>query len=210
MFWKKANCSLSLAVVVIGLTASHVEAELVVDAWNWDNGVADCSSYLQNFTGTALDSNTQWWLTGVPDADSNNDYVAGWRSSAPDEYITMCWGSGIADIAGDDLVIRLYGGGKASAIVSASTDGTEFTQIGTIGGGSQGVFEAEYFDFGGVFAGDVSYVKVERNADGSGTGMFFDAFGAAPVPEPGAIAILATGAIALVVLRRRYRASKSC
>ncbi len=210
MFPKKAIVSWFLAAVVIGLTAWPVKAELVVEAWNWDNSVADCSSCLQNYASAALESSTHWWLTGAPDADSTHDYVAGWRSSAPNEYITMYWDTGIADVAGNDLAIRLYGGPKASAVVWASTDGNEFTQIGTIGSGATGVFQAEYFDFAGAFSGNVSYVKVTRGADGAGTGMFFDAFGAAPAPEPSTIAILATGVVALMVLRRRWRASRSC
>ncbi len=169
------------------------------DMIDWADDAAEYSANIQNYAGIKMDDSTRWWLTGPPDADQNHDYVGGWRSVAPNEYIVMHWGRPIADVPGDDLVIRLYGGPDAQAGVSASVDGAIFSEIGVIGGGTPNVFREEYFDFNGRLPGGVSYVKVERLADGPQTGMFFDAFGAAVIPEPGAMALLLAAAGCLVL-----------
>lgn len=210
---KKTVLSWIAAAVLSGFAAAHAQAETM----NWANSVTSYSANIQNYGGTLMDTSTTWWVTGLPDADADgngyvwdpgdHDYVAGWRSNAPGESIILHWDSPIADLPGNDLVAYLYSGPQASATVSASVDGAEFTQIGTIGGGTAGYLRQEEFDFAGL--GPVSYVKVLRVANGSQTGTFFDAFGGTnAVPEPGAIALLATGAIALFALRRGIRRSK--
>ncbi len=204
---KKISLTLSVAIMA-GLITTCTQAGLIVDDWLWADQVANSSSHIQNYLGTPMESSNHWWLTGSPDGDLG-DYVAGWRSNAPDEFITMSWQGGISDLPGDDLVVCFYGGPKAAAIVSASIDGTTFTEIGTIGGGTPGVLQEAYFDFGGHFGESVSYVKVERAANGSGSGTFFDAFGAIMVPEPGAILLLSAGLLALGLFRRPRRRLKA-
>ncbi len=152
-----------------------------------------------------MTDSTKFWVTGAPDADTNGngyawdagepDYVAGWRTINADQYITAYFNTGLADISGDDLTIWLYGGPYANASVLASTDGVDFTEIGSITGGTPGYLRAETFDFDGLFTGDVHYAKVLRVTSGPNTGMFFDAFGGAAVPEPGTMALLSAGGL---------------
>jgi len=188
----------SLSVAVAVLASAQVVGAATIDSLNWADDAADYSSKIQNYGGTMMDVSTTWWLTGPPDGGAG-DYVGGWRSNAPDEYIVMHWETPIPDLLGDDLVIHLYGGPSVEANVLASVDGTTFTTIGTIGGGVPLVFRQEYFDFDGQFGGDISYVKAERVANGPQTGVFFDAFGGNVVPEPGAMTLLVMAAGLLAV-----------
>jgi len=182
----------------------------VVGGVNWADSVYDYTSYIQNYGGTLMTASTEFWVTGPSDADADGngyawdagdpDNVAGWRTINTDQYIVMQWQIGVADVPGDDLTIRMYGGPSASANVLASEDGTNYTHVGTIGGGTPGYFRDETFDFTGLFSSDVHYVKVLRVASGPQTGMFFDSF-AGGVPEPTTLVLLTGGAAAL--LRRR-------
>jgi hypothetical protein len=192
---------LTLLSIAVAVLASARVAD--ADTIDWADDVEAYSSKIQNYGGTMMDASTTWWLTGPPDGDDTHDYVGGWKSNAPNEYIVMHWETAIPDLPGDDLVIHLYGGPSAEANVLASVGGSTFTNIGTIGGGVPLVFRQESFDFDGQFAGDVSYVKVERVTNGPQTGMFFDAFGGVAVPEPGAMALLLTAAGFLAVWWRR-------
>lgn len=199
------------AALAAALTATVAVQAAVVDGVNYADSVEAYSSNIQNYGGTFLSSGSESWLTGAPDADVDGngygwdagdlDIVAGWRSNAPSENIVMKWDLAIPDVAGDDLSITLYRGPNASANVLASVDGTSFTQIGSIDGGTPGYFAELTFDFDGLFADDVQYVKVERVANGPQTGMFFDAFGGAVAPEPTSLTLLAIGVAGL--LRRR-------
>jgi len=200
---------------IAALTAFPMLANAeVIGGMNWADGVADYSANIQNYAGTLMSATTEFWVTGVPDADANgdgaveNDFVAGWRSSAPSEFITVYFNTALTNLLGDDLSIWLYNGPKASATGQVSTDGVDFTSIGSISGdgASSGPFRAEAFDFDGLFAGDVHYVKVLRAATGANTGMFFDAFGGTAVPEPGTVVLLsAAGLLVLIVYAKRKR-----
>lgn len=204
--------TLAMMTVLAMATTTSVTAA-VIEGINWADDAAEYSSKIQNYGGTLMDASTEWWLTGPSDADVDGngyawdagdlDYVGGWRSNAPNEYITMYWETGLSDVSGDDLTIHLYGGSSALAKVLASTDGTEFIQIGTIGGGTAGYFRDEAFDFAGLFGEIVQYVRVERVANGPQTGIFFDSF-AGVVPEPATLVLLACGTCALI--RRKNRA----
>lgn len=205
---KTATMSAVIAIVVLGGAGASGE---IIDGVNWADAVFEHSANIQNYGGVLMDESTQWWLTGPSDADVNGngyawdpedqDTVAGWRAAAPDEYITMYWDTGVPDLAGNDLVIHLYGGPQAAADVLASADGDAFELIGVIGGGTPGYFRDEPFDFAGLFVEDVRYVKVIRTASGPQTGMFFDSFGG-NVPEPGSLALMVFGALALRRQRR--------
>jgi hypothetical protein len=188
----------------------------VIEGWNWAESVTAYSDKIQNYGGILMDDSTTFWLTGEPDADVDGngyawddgdlDYVGGWRTSDTDQFITLCWEDGIADVTGDDLVLCLYSGSKASANVLASVDGIFFTQVGTVGGGTAGILTQQYLDLDGLFGDQVVYyVQVQRVAIGAQTGMFFDAFGAASVPEPGTFMLFAIGLAGLFVFRRRRR-----
>ena len=200
------------ATVIGALTLLSVGSATteVIDGTNWADEAADYSANIQNYGGILMDTTTEWWLTGPSDADVNGngyawdaedqDSIGGWRAVAPDEFITMYWETGVPDLPGDDLAIHLLSGPGASADVLASVDGVVFEPVGTIGGGTVGYLREEAFDFAGLFTGDVHYAKVLRTANGPQTGMFFDSF-AGNVPEPGNLALMSLGALAL--LRRR-------
>ncbi len=203
------NSARVVAATLIALTFGGVLAPAeIIDGVNWADEAFTYTANIQNYGGTVIGPTTEWWLTGQADCDANEngyafdtedqDTVGGWRSNAPNEAITMYWGTGIPDLVGDDLAIHLYSGPSAAADVFASVDGSQFELIGTIGGGSSGHLREEGFDFAGVFADDVQYVRVARTANGSQTGMFFDAF-AGNVPEPSSLLLLSLAAL----LRRR-------
>jgi len=208
------KCSLILVstVVLVSVFPQSLDAE-VIDGVNWADNVTAYTSNIQNYIGTAMDVTTEFWVTGVPDADadgngyawdaSDSDTVAGWRSSAPNESLVVHFDTGLVNIPGDDLSIYMYGGPSASASVWVSADNATYVQVGALGGGVTGYLRQEKFDFDG-FVSDVYYVKVERIANGSGTGMFFDAFGGVSIPEPGTITLLLV-VIGLFVVRRWKR-----
>ncbi len=206
-----ASCACLSLIALPG----NVDAE-VIGGVNWADDVADYSSNIQNFNGSIMDDSTEYWVLGPPDADANDnghawdggdpDFVGGWRSNAPGEYITVYFDLGLADGSGNDLSIRLYSGSGAECSVLASIDGADYEEIGAIDGGTTGYLRNETFDFDGAFAEGVHYVKVLRVANGPQTGMFFDAFGGQPVPEPGTILLLsAAGLIGLLACVRRRR-----
>ncbi len=206
---KNMSSIVSATVLLVSLVGSAGAA--VIGGQNWADGVNDYSSNVQNYAGALMTAETTWWVTGPSDADvdgngygwdpADNDYVAGWRANAPDEYIIVQFNAGLQDLSGNDLVIHTYGGSDASASVLASTDGSSFTQIGIIASGTPGYFRDEAFDFNGLFASDVHYVKVLRAANGAKTGMFFDSF--ASVPEPATITLLVCGGAVALIRRRK-------
>ncbi|MGD8453338.1 MAG: PEP-CTERM sorting domain-containing protein [Phycisphaerae bacterium] len=204
---RKMASTLALAATLLAAATTTAE---IIDGVNWADEAVAYSANIQNYSGVLMDETTEWWPTGPADADVDGngyawdavdqDTVAGWRSVAPGEYITLYWETGIPDLPGDDLAITLYGGPSAEADVLVSVDGDVFTSIGTIGTGTPGYFRDEGFDFGGLLTGDVHYAKVLRTASGPQTGMFFDAF-AGVVPEPGSLTLLILATFALA--RRR-------
>jgi len=207
----------SLAVAC--LACAQVANAEMIDLQNWADEVASHTNNIQNFLGEMMGGATEWWVLGPSDADTNGngyawdevdqDYVAGWRANAPGESIVVKFDAGLPDVEGNDLVIRMYCGPNANASVSASVDNVSYTPIGSIVGGQPGVFYDAEFDFGGLLAVDVHYVKVERVANGTQTGMFFDSFASTPVPEPTALGLLVLGSVVIaggwVVTRRRTR-----
>ena len=182
---------ITVALGAVALVLAPTVAE-IVDGVNWADEVDDYTTNIQNYGGVLMDETTEWWLTGPPDADVNEngyawdsedqDTVAGWRTTNPGEYAIMSWEAGLPDLVGDDLWIHLYGGPSADADVLASVDGATFHLVGTIGGGTPGYLREEAFDFAGLFETCVRYVKVLRVASGPQTGLFFDAFGGSVFP----------------------------
>ena len=203
------------SLLVISALATSSQAALI-SGQNWADSITSYTSQIQNYGGTLMDDTTKFWVLGQSDADQTGnmhawdfddgdmDYVAGWRGNSANQEIVVGFNTALDDIAGDDLVIRMYCGSKAKAIVSVSQDNLSWTQIGDITGvslqipGKPGFLYDAAFDFSGLFLGDAYYVKVHRETVGSGSGMFFDSF--ASVPEPATMLILGIGA---VYLRRK-------
>ncbi len=197
----------SLVVGFLGYSRS-ADAEMI-GGQNWADAVTDYTANIQNYSGEIMSAATEWWVLGPSDADVNGngyawddgvdqDYVAGWRSNAPGEYLIVEFDTGLADVQGNDLVIHMYCGTSADASVLASVDGISYTEIGSLEPGTPGYFSDEEFDFDGAFASDVHYVKVVRVANGPQTGMFFDSF-ASVVPEPGTMSLAALGLGSLLI-----------
>jgi hypothetical protein len=153
---------------------------VLINGQNWADSVPVWSGNVQNYAGVLMDAGTTWWLTSSGTAS-----------------ITVYFDTALDDILGDDLVIHIYGGSKASASVWASSDNVSYTDIGSIGGGTPGYFRDEVFDFGGAID-NVHYIRVDREVSGSKTGMFFDSF--ASVPEPATMLLLGMG---VACLRRK-------
>lgn len=190
----------TVLVVVLTMAAADSHAEIIGDM-NWADEVSTWTGSVQNYGGTVMDASTTWWLTGVPDAASQ-DTIAGWRSSGSCEF-TLYFETGLEDLIGEDLNVVAFAGGKNLATISASADGNNYVTIGTIGKGIPEVLEEFWFDFDGL-VDDVHYVKFVRGAMGSGTGFFVDAVGGkVAVPEPSTLAMLVLGTVALMYRRLR-------
>ncbi|MBN2296009.1 MAG: hypothetical protein JXM70_26490 [Pirellulales bacterium] len=188
----KSLIILSSIVAVALVSAQVASADPIIRYWTDD--VEEYSSQIQNYGWTIMDDTTEFWLEGEPDCDADEngfawdpgdpDYVGGWRASHKGQYIVVHFDTPLWDGPDNDLGIALYGGPIGKATVWASTDGTSYANIGTLGGGTQGYLRNEFFDFGGLIASSVHYIKVVRDdeAIGSGSAMFFDAFGGVYMP----------------------------
>lgn len=150
---------------------------------------------LINMAGTSMTSATEYWILGESDYASNSNNIAGWRGYGSNQFMTVGFSLGLADVAGDDLTITMFSGPNSSANVFASSDGIEFFNIGSLGSGSgPSSLREETFDFAGLFIDPVNYIRVEREAHGRRTGMFVDSFaGVAAVPEPATYALMLGG-----------------
>jgi hypothetical protein len=203
-----------MLMVIGGLSVSGGSAA-IINGQNWADTIVSYTSQIQNYGGTYMDSGTESWVLGVSDADQTGnmyafdaadlDNVAGWRAAYADQEIIVGFNTAITDIAGNDIVVRLYCGPKASANIYVSSDNVNWVLIGNTTGSSDNVpgtpgylYDAS-FDLAGLFFDDVYYIKVHRAASGAKTGMFFDSF--ASVPEPATLVILGLGAAAC--LRRK-------
>ena len=217
-----------LGLVVGCLASAQIASAGMIGGYNWADAVVDYTANIQNFHEEEMTGLTEWWVVGPSDADQNDDgeafafppygpdqdSVAGWKKFGLDEWIVVQFYTGLADVEGNDLVIRMYCGPNARASVSASTNGGLYTQIGSIEGQSGQVpgkpgflYDAE-FDFDDAFGAlPAHYVKVKRLADGPNTGMFFDSFASTLVPEPTTLALLGVAGLLVaacwVVTRRR-------
>jgi len=200
---RNARLSICLMALQMAVTAGASQA-----ATRWTDAVVPgWTGGIQNFGQTAMTEETTWWLTGPSDCDvdgngiwdpvTENDYMAGWRAGGAASF-TVAFSEAVEDIDGADLVIHLFSGSSALGNVLASSDGSTFVQIGTVGAGTPKHFRDEYFDFDGLID-NVHYIKLERVDAGPNTGAFFDSFAA--VPEPGTIGLMMLGAAA--ALRRR-------
>lgn|GEM_PF-1019598 len=205
-------------VTVFGVFSCAAEARYIRGR-NWADTVEYYTERIQNYGvggptgGVLMEPKTTWWVLGPNDCDMNgdmdaftqepdgkiidNDYVSGWRGSGAaneNQEIIVRFDCGLQDVAGaNDLVIRLYCGGKARCSVWASTDSNDvndFVKIGEVIGhydgipGTPGKLYDAFFDFKGIFLADVHFVRVYRETVGADTGMFFDSFASATVKEP--------------------------
>ena len=215
-----------LVTALLGGFAASLNAT-VINGQNWADSVSDWSGGIQNYGGVSWTNQgadpSTWWVTGVPDADvdgngnawdaGDNDYVAGWKGAGAAHFI-LYYETALVNMPGDDLAVKVYGGSKCKATVLGSTGGVSYTQIGIIAGakgqipgkpgffhevGATGLDKYTTLDFGSL--DNLHYIKFERSATGSGSGMFFDAVGS--VPEPLTIVLLACGGLG--VLSRRHR-----
>ena len=171
---------ISILVVLVAISQANA---VLINGQNFADSVESWSGSVQNYAGTMMDSSTTNWLIGVSDS-----VEAGWRSSGQ-VSITIYFEQGINDLAGDDLEIVLFSGGKAGGSVWVSSDNVNFIEVGYLSGGKPMQFRNETFDFAGA-ADNVHYVKVNRETFGSGSGMFFDSFAAVPEPATAALLIM--------------------
>ncbi|MFA5293171.1 MAG: hypothetical protein WC496_09080 [Phycisphaerae bacterium] len=206
-------------IIYITLIVLNINAMLYaryVNGINWADSVVSYTDKIQSWAdgycggpgSHYMDSNTPattWWVLGESDADGNGnmyawdfedgdrDYVAGWRSggaSNSEQEFIVKFETGIKDVSGNDIVIRMFCGPLAAASVWASSDGETFVQIGTIEGrlneipGESGWLYDAYFDFAGSFADDVHFIRVFREVTSQQSGMLFDSFSTAYIELP--------------------------
>jgi len=208
----KKTIYILLVILAFGKT---VQARCI-EGINWTDSVFSHTDKIQSWAdgyyggpgSHYMDSNTPattWWVLGPNDADGNGDmyawdfeqgdrdYVAGWRTGSPlhsEQEIVVKFETGIKDIIGDDIVIRMFCGPVAKASVWASIDGNDFTQIGIIEGqlneipGTGGYLYDAFFDFNGIFTDDVHFIRVFREVTEPQSGMFFDSFSTAYIDVP--------------------------
>ena len=214
MFRKQSKVVGGCLVGLVVCVCASMGQAAYVNGQNWADSVVSYTSEIQNYNGILMSGATESWVLGASDADQDGnmyawdagdlDVVAGWRSNAANQSLVVRFNETLADVAGDDLVIRMYCGPKSKASVSVSEDGVDWTTVGAIAGtpgqipGSPGYLYDATFDFSGLFSGNAHYVKVQRVVAGPQTGMFFDSF--ASVPEPATMVLLGLGA---ACLRRR-------
>jgi hypothetical protein len=211
----KGDCGMKKTIVillVIGAFGTTVQARYIKGI-NWADSVFSYTGKVQSWTDgecggpepSFMDFNTPattWWVLGPNDADGNGnmyardfeegdrDYVGGWKGKNADQEIIVQFDSGIRDVEGDDVVIRMYCGPIAKASVWASTDGNDYTQIGIIEGqlnqipGVEGELYDALFDFNGLFTGDVHFIRIFREIAEPKSGMFFDSFSTAYIDLP--------------------------
>lgn len=124
-------------------------------------------------------------------------------------FIEIGFGSAIGDGAGFD--IRIYDNEdiasdiNESANVFASTDGSSYTFIGSvIGGSSEG-----FLDLSGVYSDAVNFLRIEQVSTADALDIIaiegLNEF--SPVPVPAAIWLFASGLLGLIGVSRRARNS---
>ncbi|MCK4343601.1 MAG: PEP-CTERM sorting domain-containing protein [Phycisphaerae bacterium] len=196
-------------VLAIALLASCVAtANADYEDYIWADSVEGWVGNIKNFGNELMTWETSWWLTGLPDCDmdgngyafdpGDNDYIAGWKMPPANDSFTVKFDTLIQDLAGDDVLVVGFTGPAYESSVQASSDGVNFTELGTIGSGQPGYLHDFWFDLGGL--ADVQYVRVERVGTAPNSGGFVDAIGA--VPEPTSALLLVLGGL-LAVNRRR-------
>ncbi len=201
---KKTYLALGCALLA-GFTAAANAAYI---DYVWADSVTEWNGGIKNFSMDLMTKDTTWWLTGQPDADQNgngyawdpvdNDYVAGWKMPFSNDRFTVSFDTPIQDGAGDDILVVGYGGPACEASVQASSDGINFTELGTIVGGTPGYLNDLWFDLGGL--SDIQYIRVERVSGAAYSAAFVDAIGAVPEPASGMLLIL--GGLCVAARRR--------
>ena len=198
------------------LVLSGVSQAGYINGINWADRVVSHTDKIQSWAdgycggpGAQLmqleTPSTAWWVLGPWDADGNgnmyawdfddgdHDFVGGWRTGSSahmNQEILVEFDTGIRDVEGDDIMIRVFCGPVASASVWASTDGSDFVNLGIIDGrlnqipGSPGYLYDARFDFDARFVEEVHYISVFREVTQPQSGMFFDSFGSACVDLP--------------------------
>ena len=174
----------------------------------WADSVDGWGGQIKNFASELMTEETTWWLTGLPDCDQDgngyawdtgdNDYVAGWKMPYASDWFTVAFDTPIQDGAGDDVLVVGYRGPACLTSVQASSDGTNFTELGTIGAGTPGYLDDFWFDLGGLT--DVRYIRVERASSEQYSAAFVDAIGAVPEPTSGLLLVL--GGLCAMARRR--------
>lgn len=113
--------------------------------------------------------------------------------------LTVKFSNGLIDGAGNDLfVVDIFNTASEVVNLSVSADNINYTFVGQVNS------VVNQLDIAGAYTGTFYYVKI-ANASTS-VSMDVDTvggFNAAPVPEPGTVALLATGLAVMGLVQRR-------
>jgi hypothetical protein len=166
--------------------------------------------------GSTFDANDPTQALGAADAISPyaaepNDlrFVAidgGPVNDAPETLILAFTDNTAYDGEGNDLRIYEFGADKARAYVYGSMNGSDWVDLGTLK--SAGTYDEFEIDLAGTGLGYVNFLKfVGVDKRGTYDGFDLDAVEALNsgvfIPIPGAVWLLGSGIVGLVVLRRR-------
>lgn len=210
----------ALAVLLAGSPAGAVFIGNIQGGTDFPEGAVSFADAVASFDPVIKNGQPSARYTDPADALGLPDYTGdSCATSVPCESVTLGDGGSItlrfldnvltgSDSSALDLWVFEVGPDIEDTFVEISTDGVAWTSVGKVFGSTAGI-DLDAFGFGTTSA--FSWVRLtddpnEGDQTGGSVGADIDALGAIStqvIPEPGTLALVAAGALALAVRRRR-------